>query len=121
VIADGAAKSRVDPEIQQDGVVSSRRSVQDAVGDEFADKQPEVLKGPLRHSPRAFADDDPARLGGAIGARVDLVEGSDGWIHRTSRLEFAAAQMCYPEFSARMPSRIEFATAGISEVEEELT
>jgi len=37
------------------------------------------------------------------------------------RLVFAAAQMCYPEFSARMPSRIEFATAGISDAEEELT
>jgi hypothetical protein len=32
---------------------------------------------------------------------------------------FATAQMCYPEFSARMPSRIEFATAG--DAEEELT
>ena len=100
---------------------SSRLSVQDPVGHELADEQLEVLEGLLRDSPRAFAHDDPARLGWAIGARVDLVEGSDGWIHRSSRLVFAAAQMCYPEFSARMPSRIEFATASISDAEEELT
>jgi hypothetical protein len=121
VVADRTAQSRVDPQVQEDGVVHSRLSVQDPVGHKLADQQLEVLEGLLRDPPRAFTHDDPARLAWAIGARVDLVEGSDGWIHRSSRLLFAAAQMCYPEFSARMPSRIEFATAGISDAEEELT
>ena len=121
MIADRAAQHGVDPEIQQNCVVRPGLSVHDPVGHELADQQLEVFERPLRHSPRAFLHDDPACLGWAIEARVDLVQRSDGCIHESSRLLFAAAHMCYPEFSARMPSRSDFATAGICEAEEEMT
>lgn len=120
VIADRAAQLGIDPEIQQDRVVRSGLSVQDPVGHQLADQQLEVLERPLRHSLRAFLYDYPSRLGWASRARVDLVEGTDGWIHESSRRVFAAAQVCYPEFSARMPMRMDFRPP-VCEAEEEMT
>jgi hypothetical protein len=91
------------------------------VGHELADEQLDIVEDSRRHSRRAFAQDDPPRLGGAIGARVDLVEGTDAGIHDRITADLAAAQMCYPEFSARMPGRIDLQQRGFRNAEWEMT